>query len=395
MDQSTVSFEQFAADRLKQERESLTREWVEKLSSRLGIRPRRVLPTPELLDHVPHVLGKAAEFVLAPDEAKLTAQALVTEEMKGIARLRRAQGYDAQEILREFDELAQILDGAALRWLDAYPGTPGPASVGRVFGRLNRAPLLMGEITVGTYREEEMESRHTAARQLRDFAEALVHQIKTPLAAAEGAALLLENEEMATDPAEQRRFAVLIRRNLSRARTVVEDVRSLALAQLARTESRFLPLGQVLGEVLLEVKPLVEENGVRMEIQEPIPDLAVDAARVELVLLNLIGNAAKYSDPGKPVRWVRLGFRRAPDSGELWVEVADNGLGIPPELHEKIFERFFRGHPDAAEGTGLGLSIVKEAVQQLDSRLELESQPGAGATFRFLLPPPRGEPGEP
>lgn len=387
MDRSNLSFEQYSAERLVQEREQITRDWIERLSSRLGIRPRRVLPTNEMLDHIPEVLIKAAEFLTAPDPEKITAEKLVTDDMRSIARLRRKQGYDAQEIIREFDELAQVLDGAGLRWVEDYPGTPEPAAVGRTFGRLNRAPLLMGEITVGTYEEEEMESRYAAARQLRDFAETLMHQLKTPLGAAEGAALLLENEELTADPEERRRFAAMIRRNLLRARTVVDDVHGLALAQLAQTRAgRTLRVGEVLGEVLTEIRPLMEESGVRLEVQEPIPDIVVDASRVELVLLNLITNATKYSDPGKPVRWVRVGFQRPPDSENWWGEVSDNGLGISPELHGRVFDRFFRAHPDAAEGTGLGLAIVREAVQQLESRLEFESEPGSGTTFRFLLP---------
>lgn len=387
-----VSFEQFSADRLNRDREQITRDWVERLSSRLGIRPRRVLPTEELLDSIPPVLGKAAEFLLAPEAEKITGQQLVTDEMRSIARLRRRQGYDVQEIIREFDELAQILDGAALHWLDEYGGAPDPKAVGRVFGRLNRAPLLMGEITVGIYREEELESRHTTARQLGHFTETLMHQIKTPLGAAEGAALLLENEEITSDPEERRRFAGLIRRNLSRARTVVDDVRALALAQLAQARAgRFLRIGEVLGEVLTEIRPLVQESGARIEVQEPIPNLVVDASRVEIVLLNLISNAAKYADPARPVRWVRVSFTRPPGSEEWWVEVADNGLGIPPEMHGRIFERFFRGHPDAAEGTGLGLAIVREAVQQMESRLEFDSEPGRGTTFCFSLPGAAGD----
>lgn len=386
------SFEQFSADRLNRDREQITREWVEKLSSRLGIRPRWVLPTDDLLDSIPPVLGKAAEFLLVPEENKITAQQLVTDRMREIARIRRRQGYDVQEIIREFDDLAQILDGAALRWLDEYGGTPDPKDVGRVFGRLNRVPLLMGEITVGIYREEELESRHTTARQLRTFAETLMHQLKTPLGAAEGAALLLENDEITSDPEERRRFAGLIRRNLSRARTVVDDVRALALAQLAQAKAgRFLPVGEVLEEVLMEIQPLADESGVRIEVQEPNPDLVIDASRVEIVLLNLISNAVKYADPAKPVRWARVGLARPAGADEWWMEVSDNGLGIPTGLHGRIFERFFRGHPHAAEGTGLGLAIVKEAIQQLGSRMEFESEPGGGTTFRFLLPMPPEE----
>jgi signal transduction histidine kinase len=387
MDQSTLSFEHFSAQCLRRDSEQITRIWIEKLSSQLGIRPSRILPQEELLNHLPEVLDRAAEFLMAPDTEKITSERIVTEEMRGIARLRRRQGYDVQEIIREFDELAQVLDDAALRWVDEYPGTPDAKAVGRVFGRLNRAPLLMGEITVGTYQEEELQSRYTTALQLRDFTETLLHQLKSPLGAAEGAALLLENEEVTSAPAERRRFAVLVRRNLTRARTVVDNVRALCLAQLAQARAgRFLQVGQVLAEVLAETRPLVEESGVALEVQEPIPDLVVDASRVEIVLLNLISNAAKYADPVKPVRWVRVSFRRPAGFEEWWVEVADNGLGIPSGMHARIFERFFRAHPEAAEGTGLGLAIVREAIQQLDSRLEFDSEPGQGTTFCFRLP---------
>lgn len=386
---SSVSFEQFASECLNRDREQITRDWVERLSSQLGIRSRRVLPHDDLLDSIPPVLGKAAEFLVAPDQEILTAQKLVTDGMRQIARLRRQQGYDVQEIMREFDELAQLLDGAALHWLDEYEGTPDPKAVGRVFGRLNRAPLLMGEVTVGTYREEELESRHSTARQLQLFTETLIHQLKTPLGAAEGAALLLENEEITSDPDQRHRFAVLIRRNLSRARTVVDDVHRLALAQLAQTRApRLLRVGEVLGEVLSEIRPLAEQSGVRFDVQEPIPDLVVDASHVEIVLLNLISNAVKYADCAKPVRWVRVSFHHPPSSEQWWVEVADNGLGIPLEMQRRIFERFFRAHPDVAEGTGLGMSIVREVIQQMESTLKFDSKPGQGTTFRFALPQP-------
>ena len=89
MDRNGTSFEVFAADRLREERETLTHEWLQTLSSQLGIRPRRVLPTQDLLDSVPPVLEMAAEFVRAGDAEKLTAQRLVTNQMKEIARLRR------------------------------------------------------------------------------------------------------------------------------------------------------------------------------------------------------------------------------------------------------------------------------------------------------------------
>src|SRR5687768_15688776 len=100
MDRPPPTFEEYSAERLMRDREKITFDWVEKLTSQLGINPYRVLPHRELLDDIPLVLGKAAEFLLTPDREKLTAEELVTEEMRSIARLRRTQGFTVQEIIR-------------------------------------------------------------------------------------------------------------------------------------------------------------------------------------------------------------------------------------------------------------------------------------------------------
>jgi signal transduction histidine kinase len=121
-------------------------------------------------------------------------------------------------------------------------------------------------------------------------------------------------------------------------------------------------------------------------VVEPIPPVEVDASRVEIILGNLLRNAASYADPAHPVRWVRVRFSWQEDAALWWMEVSDNGLGIPTEHHGRIFERFFRAHPERAEGTGLGLAIVQDAVRQLGGRIELESEPGVGTTFRIALP---------
>ena len=382
-----VAFECFAAERLRRDRAEVTRAWVERISGRLGTHPKHVLPTEELLDGVPDALLKAADFLEAGDDQHLTVQELVTDRLRDVARLRRAQGYDVQEIVHEFDELAQVLDGAALNWLAEYPGSPDPAAVGRVFGRLNRAPLLMGEITVALYTEEDAEGRHAAATRLRDFADTLMHQLKNPLGAAEGAALLLGDDELSTGSEERRRLAGIVERNLRRAREVMEDVRSLALAEMGRPDGeRCVPLCDALDAVLAEVRPLAEERAVRLELRGQVPDLVVDATRAEVVLLNLVSNAVKYADGDKAERWVAVEFEREPGAGPWWVLVRDNGLGIPRELHDRIFERFFRARPGTAEGSGLGLAIVQEALQQLGSQLEFESEAAVGSTFRFCLP---------
>jgi signal transduction histidine kinase len=376
------SFEEYAAERLAAERERLTRAWVERIASDLQDPPRRVLPTEELLAVIPAVLDAAAPFVRTGQSQTLRGNAVIAEPLRALTRLRRSQGYDLRELLCELDLLAQVLDGACLEWLAAYPAETGGDALIRASGRLNRAPILIGEAVVSAYHDADLDAGGT----LQEFTDILTHELNTPLGAAEGAALLLESDEIVGGAQERRHFAGLIQRNLRRARMVISDVRELALARAgAQGSQRWLPLALVLDEVLMEIRDEVRAAGTRIEVDGPVPDLLVDAGRAESILLNLIGNAAKYADPTRAVRWVRLSFE-ARQEGGCWVRVSDNGLGIPPEHQGKIFQRFFRAHPDRAEGTGLGLAIVREAVQQLGGEIEFHSEPGVGSTFRFSLP---------
>ncbi|MDP9122472.1 MAG: ATP-binding protein, partial [Acidobacteriota bacterium] len=112
-----------------------------------------------------------------------------------------------------------------------------------------------------------------------------------------------------------------------------------------------------------------------------------DPARLRQVLINLIGNAIKYSDPAKSDRWVRIGFRR--EEGYWRISVSDNGVGIPDAMHNLVFEQFVRAHPEVADGTGLGLAIAREAVSQMGGRIWLESEAGTGTAFHFtVIDPP-------
>lgn len=383
----TPSFEQFAADRLAEQRAELIRAWAERVSTGPRAAPGSGLSGDPPLRALPDVIEPVAEFVRSGVEEAILATPALVELLRAEARRRQRLGQATRDLVREFDVLARVLDGACLEWLGSYPGTPSPDAVVRVAGRLNRAPMLMCEIGVEACCEAADAERAELARQVLEFAEALDHELKTPLGAAEGAALLLENDDVITSSQERRRFAGLIQRNLRRARMVIADVRDLALARASHPQpGRWLPVGQVLAEVLVEVREVAVEAGVRVEVEDPIPDLVVDAARVEIILLNLIQNAVKYADRNRPVRWVRVRFEPVAEDGVWGLHVSDNGLGIASADHPRIFDRLFRAHPDRAEGTGLGLTIVREAVQQLGGRIDFESEPGVGSTFRVFLP---------
>jgi two-component system phosphate regulon sensor histidine kinase PhoR len=119
------------------------------------------------------------------------------------------------------------------------------------------------------------------------------------------------------------------------------------------------------------------------ETETPVEAIA-DRRAVEQVLTNLLDNAAKYTNAGGHIA-VRIGAA----GGRVSVAVQDDGIGIPEQDLPRIFERFYRVEKARSRdlgGTGLGLSIVKHLVQAMDGEIYVESDPGRGSTFRFLLP---------
>ncbi|HEY0151703.1 MAG TPA: ATP-binding protein [Longimicrobium sp.] len=374
MNQAAPTFEQFAAERLVRDRDRITGEWVATISAQLSVDPHSILPHSDLLDHIPVVLSKAADFLLVPDPEKLTAEQMVIDEMRDIAVLRRVQGFDVQEIIREFDELARLLDVAALRWLDEYPGVPDPKGVGRVFGRLNRAPLLMGQITVGTIEEErnsllrqlalaEEAERLRLSRELHDQMGQLVTALALGLRALQDGS---PSAEQSARIAELEKLADRIAREVQQ---LALDLRPPALDALG------LPAA---------LDGLLHEWSERTGIEADLQSIGVAGERfpheVETMLYRVtqegLTNVVKHS------RATRVSLVLERRGGNLSVILEDNGVGFELETVLVSPEKSRR----------LGLRGMRERVARLGGTLEIETSPDAGTCLFIRAPVAPGEP---
>jgi signal transduction histidine kinase len=335
---------------------------------------------------------------------------LVRHELAQLARLRREQGYDVDELLAEFEILGELLYGALREEAGAFERKVPAEYAIEVAERLYRALMVITTITASTFREEGFRDRRERAHLLGSFGRDLAHELRNRLAAAEASLQILAHdlgearaESGAAAPApgsgqtddegragqRAQRALKALGSALQRIKGVADDVHALAIAQGSEesAQGRRLALRTLLEETVEELSGLAEEQGVRLEVQEVIPDVQVDAARVELVLINLLGNAIKYSDESKADRWVRISVQRQ-EPAHWRIGVADNGVGIPAELQGLVFEQFVRAHHEVADGTGLGLAIARAAIDQLRGEIWLESEPGVGSTFYFTVVDP-------
>ncbi len=160
-----------------------------------------------------------------------------------------------------------------------------------------------------------------------------------------------------------------------------------AILRLSREGRRVLvpervAMGALLGDIAANLAHQAEERGAEVAVGY-VPDLVIDRLAVEQVFGNLIENALKYLDPGRPGR-IGIGGRR--QGAYAVIEVRDNGRGIAPRDHERIFELFRRAGEQTVPGEGIGLAHVRALVRRLGGRIDCQSALGAGSTFRVVLP---------
>jgi signal transduction histidine kinase len=154
-------------------------------------------------------------------------------------------------------------------------------------------------------------------------------------------------------------------------------------------QTQLLPLELVAREVARQLRDMAERRAVEICIPDGLPVVEVDVAAMELILVNLVANAIKYSDPAKPAR--RVEINADSDAAACRLIVRDNGMGIAPEDLPRIFDRAFRAHAHrdrelGTDGFGLGLAIVRDCIVDQGGEVAVESRVGEGTTFTVTLP---------
>ena len=236
----------------------------------------------------------------------------------------------------------------------------------------------------------------TRLRQLEgmrsDFVANVSHELRTPVSAIQGGAENLLDGAL-DDPAMSVRFLESIARNAERLGRLISELIDLNRIESGAhgLESERVSVARALGEVLQMLKMRAEEKGITIhrELDEGIEAWA-DSDALEQILFNLIENGVKYVPETGNVH-VRV---QAVD-GRAMFEIEDDGLGVPKEHQERLFERFYRvddGRSRAMGGTGLGLAIVKHLVTSMGGRIGIREAPDGGSIFHFDLPlPPADE----
>jgi signal transduction histidine kinase len=360
------------ADRLRAEKDVLTRRWLDRISDRVAIDPNRIFPTAELLDHVPLLIVGIAAYLEDPAR-HVSADTPVMAKAMELGALRHAQGFDEYELLKEYEIFGGILFSFMSQAVSELGDPCSREDIMICAHRLYHGISLIQQATTVQFLALMKERLSEREERLRAFNRSLTHELRNRIGATMGAGQLLQLPELG--PEEQERLVGVIVRNMENMRVALDNLLELSrLSNDARQHRHFL-LPRAAAEVVRQLRELARSRGVRVSIDDALPEVEVNAAAVELCLMNYVSNALKYADDKKANRWVTITGRSVPASAEasaeVIVEVRDNGRGVAPEQRQHLFERFYRaGNVEdiAVEGTGLGLSIVRETVESLGGR---------------------------
>jgi signal transduction histidine kinase len=298
----------------------------------------------------------------------------------------------------QLEQCGQILDavaaGAARQF--EWPIATGDGQTLWVLVNLRPLAALDGAVCVtltdvsSRYELEESLAEHACyLEEKNDEIEQLLfavsHDLKTPLTCLEGYFTLLI-EDLDEDLLARSGIAKTVEgveRSIERVEQMVHDL--LELSRIGRIDMgpKNVQVEPIVRDVVESLTPTIQQKEIDVRVNTPLPTVRCNLHRLFQLLENLVGNAVKYiGEPEKP--FIEIGWRRKDEGSPIYIR--DNGIGIDPADHHRVFQVFQRAATRDAEGTGIGLAICKRIVESFGGKIWLESELGKGSTFLVSLP---------
>jgi two-component system sensor histidine kinase KdpD len=213
------------------------------------------------------------------------------------------------------------------------------------------------------------------------------HDLRTPLAAITGAVSSLTETGDSLPPPARADMLQTIHTEAERMERLINNLLDMTRLEAGGLvlKKEWQPLQEVVGSALRQLDRRLRGREVTVDLPRGLPLVRIDAVAVEQVLVNLIDNALEYTPASSPLEITG----RDGDGGELVVDVADRGPGLPAGAEKRVFEKFFRAPVDGGgprRGIGLGLAISRGIVEAHGGKICASNRPGGGAVFRFTLP---------
>ena len=374
------------AERLRTQSVALGERWLDRVCELVTVSRMEFHSSRQLLDHIPEVIELVAQH-MESSTGSLESNPAALRRAAELGELRHVQHASVHQLLLEYRILAELLEEFIVAEVQTL-GEVDATAVAQTFRRGNDAIRVLQQHTVDTFVANYTQTIERQTTQLRLFSRLVSHEIRQPLAVLQVISRALP---VRGDDVESARMMDIYERSIVRLADVTGKLERLARITHATDVSpveRTVDLTEVAHEAAAQLADAAVQRGVQIHIHPQLPVLRLDPARAELIFLNLIANAIKFSDPEKHLRYVEV-HRGSGD--ELSVIIRDNGVGMAPPRLQTIFREFVRAHSQRADdvrawGLGLGLTIVRECMDHTNGSVRVDSLEGRGTTFKLTWP---------
>jgi signal transduction histidine kinase/PAS domain-containing protein len=263
----------------------------------------------------------------------------------------------------------------------------GPQRAPFTRAELDTLALLGDQAALAVRNARLYESAQAASLAKSGFLATMSHELRTPLNALEGYSSLLEEEIYGPVTEAQRGALQRMRRAREHLVGLIDQVLDVARVEAGtkRAHPEPVALPALVRDTAEALRGAAEARGLSLavDVRDDLPTVRTDPGMVRQILVNLVGNAVKFTDAGG------VTVRLEAEGADVCLEVSDTGTGIDPELQERVFEPFFQVDPSTTRregGVGLGLALSREFARLLGGDLTVRSAPGQGSTFTLRLP---------
>lgn len=387
-----TTYREFVACEIIKNSENLAQQWLESLKSIVLEDTKDIFPTEQYLDHIPSMIVEIGKIVKEQDTDLALINSLITRKALELGSLRHEQNATVNQLLREYDLLAQHLETHVTEVTAGYQGSLHPSDMMHTCNSIHAVVRRVLQDTVDSFVSKYVSTIEDQTEKLLHFNHFIGHEIRTPLQSAMlNIDLILDDNNYGADDIEALED---VKSAVEQVVTIMNNVESLvdpaALTVVDTPVRQTIGIAELATDISDQLQQSMADQNVEMLMDDDLGILTTDTGKLRLILSNLLSNAIKYSDPNRPDSYVRLSRK---DIGDQRVRliIEDNGIGISSELLSKVTELKVRAYEDrkhqpSVEGHGIGLFLVDEAVKFLEGEMTLESTAGIGTTIRIDLP---------
>ncbi len=386
-------YRQYMAEGLRANSIAIADQWLKKLEDVVLEETRDVFPTEHYLDHIPSLIDEIAGVLEQSLSGHAMSNSLIERTARNLGQLRHQQKATVNQLLREYDLLAEVLEAYMVEHTEHYTGDVSHGTIMRCMASVARIVNAILQATVDTFVELYMGTIHEQTEKIASFNKFVSHELKTPLQAALlNLELILENKDPTdADTQDLLRVQSSVQQSSLMLQNVEKLTQNAPLPTHDNPVQQEVDISAVLRDIVSQLDTSAGDKTVDITIDDDLGFSMIETGKLKLVFTNVLTNAIKYSDPQKLKNSVKVSACPNAKSGFLGVIVEDNGVGIAPEMQDDVFKFRVRAHTSDEDmgdvsGYGLGLYLVSEAMRELGGNIELESAVGEGTSVRLYFP---------